>query len=129
MDIGDGVGCPGIIDDQVVNPDILALLEADSEVRLGQGAEVVADFGVFPRHVDDHRAVGQLPEVFMLVRLQHTHESEVLGRNLVVEVALQDGVRHLVAEDDETTAAGAKQGLHTAFYILVYALVMLVEDD
>ena len=129
MDIGDGVGCPGIIDDQVVNPDILALLEADSEVRLGQGAEVVADFGVFPRHVDNHRAVGQLPEVFMLVRLQHTHESEVLGRNLVVEVALQDGVRHLVAEDDETTAAGAKQGLHTAFYILVYALVMLVEDD
>ena len=65
----------------------------------------------------------------MLVRLQHTHEAEVLGRDFTVEVALQDGVRHLVAEDDETTAAGAKQGLHTAFYILVYALVMLVEDD
>ena len=129
MDVGDGVGASGVLDDQVVDADILALLEADSEVRPWQRAKIVTDFGVLPRHVDDHRAVGQLPEVLVLVGLQHAHKAKVLGRDLVVEVALQDGVRHLVAEDDKATAASAKEGLHAAFDILIYAFVVLVEDD
>ena len=129
MNVGNRVGASGVLDDQIIDSNIFALLETDSEVRLGQGAEVVADFGVFPRHVDNHRAVGQLPEEFMLVRLQHTHEAEILGRDFTVEVALKDGVRHLVAEDDEAATAGAKQSLHAAFNILMDDLVVLVKDD
>ena len=129
VDVGDGVGASGVLDDQVVDADILALLEADSEVRPRQRAELVADFGVLPRHVDDHRAVGQLPEVLMLVGFQHAHKAKVLGRDLVVEVALEDGVRHLVAEDDEPATAGPKQAFGTAFDVLYDALVTLVKDD
>ena len=67
--------------------------------------------------------------IFVLVGLQHTHEAEVLRRDLVIEVALQDGVRHLVAEDDEPAAAGTEKGFHAALYVFVYALVVFVEDD
>lgn len=129
VDIGNGVSASRVFDDQIVNADVLALLETDSEIRFRQGAEVVADFGVLSRHVDDHCAVRKLPEILVFVGLQYTHETEVLRRDLVVEVALQDGVRHLVAEDDKAASANAKQGFHTAFDVLVYALVVFVEDD
>ena len=129
VDVGNGVSASRVFDDQIVNADVLALLETDSEIRFRQGAEVVADFGVLSRHVDDHRAIRKLPEVFVLVGLQHTHETEVLRRDFVVEVALQDGVRHLVAEDDEAATANAEQGFHTAFDVLVYALVVFIKDD
>ena len=129
VNVGDGVGASRVLDYQVIEPCVFALLEADPEVRLRQGAEVVADFGVLPRHVDDHGAVGQLLEVFVLVGFQYAHEAEVLGRDLVVEVALQDGVRHLVAEDDKATATGAEKGLHAALYVFMYAFVVLVEDN
>ena len=129
MDVGDRVGISGVLDDQVINSHIFALLEANPEIRLRQGAEVVADFGALARHIDDHRAVRQFLKVFVLVGFQHAHEAEVLGCDFVVEVALQDGVRHLVAEDDEPATAGAEEGLHTAFYAFVDALVVLVEDD
>ena len=65
----------------------------------------------------------------MLFWFQHAHKAEVLGRNLVIEVALQDGVRHLVAEDDEATTASAEKGFYAAFYIFMDALVVLVKDD
>ena len=65
----------------------------------------------------------------MLVGFQHAHEAEVLGRNLCVEVALQDGVRHLVAEDDNSTAAGAKQAFCAALDVLDDALVAFVKND
>ena len=129
MDVGNRIGASRILDDQVVDADILALLETDSEIRFRQRAEVVADLGAFPRHVDNHGAVWQLPEVLMLLGFQHTHEAEVLRRDFVVEVALQDGVRHLVAEDDEAATANAEQGFHTAFDVLVYALVVFIKDD
>ncbi len=129
VNVGDGVGASRVLDHQVIETCVFALLEADPEVRLRQGAEVVADFGVLPRHVDDHGAVGQLLEVFVFVGFQHTHEAEVLGCDLVVEVALQDGVRHLVAEDDKATATGAEEGLYAALYVFMYAFVVLVEDD
>ena len=129
VDVGDRVGVSGVLDDQVIDGHVLALLEADPEIRLRQGAEVVADFGALARHVDDHCAVRQLLKIFVLVGLQHTHEAEILGRDLVVEVALQDSVRHLVAEDDEPAAAGTEKGFHAALYVFVYALVVFVEDD
>ncbi len=129
MDVGNGVSASWVFDDQVVDVDMLALLKADSEIRFRQRAEVVADFGAFPCHVDNHGTIRKLPEILVLFGLQHTHEAEVLRRDFVVEVALQDGVRHLVAEDDEPATPNAKQGFHTAFDVLVYALVLFVEDD
>ena len=84
VDVGDGVGASGILDYQVIESCILALLKADSEIRLRQGAEVVADLGVLSGHVDDHGTVRQFPEVFVLVRFQHTHEAEVLWRDFIV---------------------------------------------
>ena len=88
MDVGNGVGSTRILDDQVVDGLVFALVEADAEVRLGQGAEVVADFSVFARHVDEYRAERQFLEEFMLVGFQDTHEAEILGCDLGVEVAL-----------------------------------------
>ena len=129
VDVGDRVGVSWVLDDQIIDGHVFALLEADPEVRLRQGAEVVADFGTLARHVDDHRAVRQLLEVFVFVGLQDAHEAEVFGRDFVVEVALQDGVRHLVAENDEPATVGAEEGLHAALYVFVNALVVLVEDD
>ena len=129
MDIGDRVGASRVLDDKVVNTNILALLEADSEVRLGQGAKVVADFGVFARHVDEYVAERPFFDVLVLFRFQHAHETEVLGRDFGVEVALQDGVRHLVAKDDEPAAACTEKAFYATFNILVDTLVILVKDD
>jgi len=129
MNVRNRVGGARILDEQVVDLWVLALMETDSEVRLGQGAEVVADFGVFRCHVDEHCAERQFFDELMLVWLQHAHEAEVLGRNLCVEVALQDGVRHLVAEDDDPTAAGAKQAFRAALDVLDDAFVAFVKND
>ena len=126
MDVGDRVGVSGIFDDQVIDGHVFALLEADSEIRLRQGAQVVTDFRALASHVDDHRTVWQLFEIFDFIGLQHTHETEVLGCDFVVEVALQNGVRHLVAEDDEPATCGTEEGLHAAFDAFVNALVVFV---
>ena len=127
VDIRNRVGGTRILDKQVVNLSVLALVETDSEVRLGQGAEVVADFGVLGRHVDEHSAERQLLDELVLVGFQHAHEAEVLGRDLGVEVALQDGVRHLVAKDNDPATVGAKQALRTALNVLDDALVAFVQ--
>ena len=103
MNVRNGIGGARIIDDQVVDVLVLALMEADSEVRFRKGAKVIADFGVLRRHVDKNTTEWQLPDELVLVGFQYIHEAKVLGRNLCVEVALQDGVRHLVAEDDDST--------------------------
>ena len=108
---------------------MLALVETDPEVRLGQGAEVVADVGVLSRHVDNHVAEGQLFDVFVFVGFQHAHEAEILGRDLVEKVALQDSVRHLVAEDDESATVGAEQTFRAAFDVLDDAFVVFVKND
>ena len=129
MDVGDGVGGAWILDDQVIDALALALVETDSEIRFRQGAEVVADFGILARHVDEYRAERQLFEELVLVRLQHTHEAEVLGRDFGVEVALQDGVRHLVAQDDEAAPVGTKEAFYTALDVLDDALVAFVQDN
>ena len=129
VDVGDRVGVSGVLDDQVIDGNILALLEANPEVRLRQGAKVVADFGALARHVDNHCAVGQLFKIFVLVGLQHAHEAEVLGRDFVVEVALKYGVRHLVAKDDESATIGAEKGFYAAFNVFVNTLVVLIKDD
>lgn len=92
MDVRNGVGGSWILDDQVIDLLVLALVETDSEVCFGQGAEVVADIGVFARHIDEYRAEWQLFDEFVFVGFQHTHETEVFGRNLGIEVALQDSV-------------------------------------
>ena len=105
MDVRNWVSGTGILDKQVVDFLVLALMEANPEVRLGQGAKVVADFGVFARHVDEYVAERPLFDVLVFFRFQHAHKTEVLGRDFGVEVALQDGVRHLVAKDDEPAAA------------------------
>ena len=129
MDVGNGVGGSRVFDNQVINLLVLALVEANPKVRLGQCAEIVADFGVFCRHVDEHRTERQLFDELMLVRLQHTHEAEVLWRDLSVEVALQDGVRHLVAEDDESATAGTKETFCAALDVLDDAFVTFVKNN
>ena len=88
VDVRNGVGSSGIFDNHVVKLLVLALMETDSEIRFGQGAEVVADFGVLGCHVDEHGAEWQFLEELMLVGFQHAHKAEVLRRNFGVEVAL-----------------------------------------
>ena len=127
MDVGNGVGGSRILDDHVVDGLVLALVETDAEVRFRQGAEIITDFGVLACHIDEYRAEWQLLEELVLVRFQDAHETEVLGRDLGVEVALEDGVRHLVAEDDEPASVGAKQALHAALDVLDDALVAFVQ--
>ena len=129
MNVGDRVGVSGVLDDQIVDGHVFALLEADSEIRLRQGAQVVADFRALASHVYDHRTVRQFFEIFDFIGLQHTHEAEVFWGDVVVEVALQNGVRHLVAEDDEPATCGTEEGLHAAFDAFVNALVVFVQDD
>lgn len=129
MNVRNRVGGTRILDEQVIDALVLALVETNPEVRLRQGAEVVAYFGVFACHVDEYVAERQLPDELMLIGFQHVHEAEILGRDFTIEVALQDGVRHLVAEDDKATATGAEKGLHAALYVFMYAFVVLVEDD
>ena len=129
MNVRNRVGGTRILDEQVIDALVFALVETDPEVRLRQSAKVVADFGVFACHVDEYVAERQLPYELMLVGFQHVHEAEVLGRDFAIEVALQDGVRHLVAKDDEPASAHAEQTFHAAFDILVDALVVLVKND
>ena len=126
VDVGNRVGGARILDNQVVDGLVLALVETDAEVCLRQGAEVVADFGVLARHIDKYRAERQLLEELVLVGFQDAHEAEVLGRDFGVEVALEDGVRHLVAEKDKATSVGAKQALNAAFNILDDTFVAFV---
>ena len=104
-------------------------MEANPEIRLRQGAKIVADVGVFCGHIDENAAIWQLLDELVLVRLQDAHETEVLGRNLSVEVALKDGVRHLTAEDDEAATVGTKQAFHAALNVFDDALVGLVQDN
>jgi len=129
VDVRNRVGGTRVLDDQVVDLLVLALVETNSEVRLGQGAEVVADFGVLACHVDEHRAERQLLDELVLVGFQDAHETEVLGRDFRVEVALQDGVRHLVAKDEKTASVDAKQTLGTTLDVFDNALVAFVEDN
>ena len=129
MDVGNGVGGSRILDDQIIDGLVLALVETNSEVCLGQGAEVVADIRVLARHIDEYCAERQLFDEFVLVRFQHTHETEVFGRNLGIEVALQDSVRHLVAKYDKSASAGTKQTFRTALNVLDDAFVAFVQDN
>ena len=129
MDVRNGIGGARIIDDQVVDGLVFALVETDSEIRLRQGAEIVADVSVFAGHIDEYRTERQLSDELMLVGFQHAHEAEVLGGDFGVEVALQDGVRHLVAEDDEPATANTKQSFYAAFDVLDDAFVAFVEND
>ena len=129
MDVRNWVSGTRIFDDHVIDFLVLAFMEADSEVRLGQGAKVVADFGVLCRHVDEYGAERQFSDKLVLVGFQHVHEAKVLGRDFSVEVALQYGVRHLVAEDDDSATTGAKQAFGTAFDVLDDAFVAFVEND
>ena len=129
MDVRNGVGGSRILDDQIIDGLVLALVETDSKVRLRQGAEIVTDIGILARHIDEYRAERQLFDEFMLVRFQHTHKAEVFRGDLGIEVALQDGVRHLVAKDDEATTAGTKQTLCTALNFLDDAFVAFVKNN
>ena len=129
MDVGDGVGASRVLDHQVIETRVFALLEAYPEIRLRQGAEVVADFGVFACHVDEYVAERQLSDELMLIGFQHIHEAEILGRDFTIEVALQDGVRHLVAKDDEPASTNTEKAFYAAFDILMDALVVLVKND
>ena len=97
MNVRNRVGGTRILDEQVIDALVLALVETNPEVRLRQGAEVVADFGVFACHVDEYGTERQFSDELMFVGFQHVHKAKVLGCNLGIEVALQDGVRHLVA--------------------------------
>ena len=129
MHVGNRVGGSWVFDKQVVDFQVLAFVETNPEIRLGQGAKIVADVGVLACHVDEYVAERQFLDELMLVGFQHVHEAEILGRDFAVEVALQDGVRHLVAKDDEPASAHAEQTFHAAFDILVDALVVLVKND
>lgn len=129
MNVRNRVGGTRILDEQVIDALVLALVETNPEVRLRQGAEVVADFGVFACHVDEYVAERQLSDELMLIGFQHVHEAEILGRDFTIEVALQDGVRHLVAKDDEPASTNTEKAFYAAFDILMDALVVLVKDD
>ena len=129
MDVGNRVGGSRILDDQIIDLLVLALVETNPEVCLGQGAEVIADIGVFARHIDEYRAEWQFFDEFMLVGFQYTHETEVFGSDFCVKVTLQDGVRHLVAKYDESATAGTKQTFRTALNVLDDAFVAFVQND
>ena len=129
MDVRDGVGGSWVFYNHVVDLLVLAFVETNPEIRLGQGAKVVANLGIFCRHIDEQSAERQLLDKLMLVGFQYAHETEVLGRDFGVKVALEDGVRHLVAEDDETATADAKQTLRAALDVLDDALVTFVKDN
>ena len=73
MNIRNRVSGTRILDEQVIDLLVLALMETNPEVRLGQGAKVVADFGVFARHVDEYVAERPLFDVLVLFRFQHAH--------------------------------------------------------
>ena len=129
MDIRNGVGGSRVFDNQVIDGLVLALVETDSEVRLGQGAEIVADIRILARHIDEYRTERQLFDEFVLVGFQYTHKAEVFWSDFSVKVTLQDGVRHLVAKNDEATTAGTEQTLCTALYVLDNAFVAFVQDN
>lgn len=129
MDVRNRVGGTRVLDEQVIDLLVLALMETDPEIRLRQSAKVVADFCILCRHVDEYGTERQFPDELVLVRFQHTHETEVFGRDLGVKVALQDGVRHLVAEDNEPAAAGTEQTFCTAFDVLDDTFVTFVKDN
>ena len=129
MDVRNRVGGSRVFDDQVVDGLVFALMETDSEIRLRQGTEIVADVSVFACHIDEYRAERQLSDELVLVGFQHAHEAEVFRGNFGVEVALQDGVRHLVAKDDEAATANTKQAFYAAFDVLDDAFVAFVEND
>lgn len=127
MDVGNRVCGTRILNDQVVDFQVFALVETNSEVRLGQSADVVADITVFSRHVDNHVARRQLADVFVLLRLQNVHETEVLRCNLIKHIALQNVVGHLVAQNQEPAAIGAEKAFYATLDILDNALVAFVE--
>ena len=129
MHVRNRVGGSRVFDEQVVDFQVLAFVETNPEIRLGQGAKIVADVGVLARHVDKYVAERQFLDELMLVGFQHIHEAEILGRDFAVEVALQDGVRHLVAKDDEPAPTDTEKAFYAAFDILVNALVVLVKND
>lgn len=102
------VGAFVVFDDEVVDFQVFAAEETDAEIGLRQCADVVAHVGVFARHVDDDVAKWELADFLVFLWFQHAHETEVFGRDFRVEVALQNGVRHLVAKDDEAATGCAK---------------------
>ena len=129
MNVRNRVGGTRIFDEQVVDFLVFAVHETDSEISLRQSANVVADVGILAGHVDNHIAERPLFNVLVLFRFQHAHKTEVLGRDFGVEVALQDGVRHLVTKDDEPAATCPKQTFGTAFDIFDNAFVTFIEND
>ena len=108
MDVRNGVGGSRILDDQIIDGLVLTLVETNSEVCLGQGAEIVADIRILARHIDEYCTERQLFDEFVLVGFQYTHKAEVFWSDFSVKVTLQDGVRHLIAKNDESTTAGTK---------------------
>ena len=129
MDVRHRVGGAWVVDDEVVDFHVFALLKADAEIGFGQGTDIIANVGVLASHVDNHVTEWPFLDVLVLVGFQDAHEAEVLGRDLGVEVALKDGIRHLVTENDKTAAARTKQGFRTALNIFDDALITLVDDD
>ena len=129
MNIRNGVGGSRILDDQVVDGLVLALVETDSKVGLWQGAEVVADIGILACHIDKYRAERQLFDELVLVGFQYAHETEVFRGDLGIEVALQDGVRHLIAKNDESATAGTKQTFSAALNVFDDAFIAFVQNN
>ena len=129
MDVRNRVGGTWVFDEQVVDFLVLALMETDSEIRLRKGAKIVADFCILCRHVDENGAERQLSDELVLVGFQYVHEAKVLGCNLGVKVTLQDGVRHLVAEDDEAAPTGTKQTFGTTFDVLDDAFIAFIKNN
>ena len=104
-------------------------METDSEIRLRKGTKVVADISVLGCHIDKNGTERQLFDELVLVWFQYVHKAEVLRRDLRVEVALQNGVRHLIAENDEAATTGTKQAFCTAFDVLDNAFVTFVKNN
>lgn len=129
MDVRNGVGGPRVFYEQVVDFRVVALLETNPEIRFRQGADVVADVRVLDGHVHNHVARWQFAKILVFFRLQHAHEAEILGRDFGVHIALQDVVRHLVAQNHEPAAQGAEQGLGAALDVLDDAFVVFVKNN
>ena len=129
MDVRNRVGGSRVLNNQVVDRLVLALMETNSEIRLRQRAKIVADVSVFACHIDEYRTEWQFSDELMLIGFQHAHEAEVFWGDFGIEVALQDGVRHLIAKNDEPATIDAKQPLHAALDVLDDAFVAFIEND
>jgi len=67
VNVRNRVGGARVLYDQVIDLLMFALMEANPEIRLRQGAKIVADVGVFCGHIDENAAIWQLLDELVMM--------------------------------------------------------------